>query len=294
MAARAAFVFTFLVLGIVQLLRLSAPAPTPQFYTVGFAPTTTSQPRQISPYMMAPKTKNLHKIEIDEFTKSELLRYLDSSDLHEIQRTVLVSLLRIHGRRSELQPSMEDVLADPSGEAAILAAAYEVFFIARDVFGGPVKDFVDRCMKHVMLTTKDNEKRVEILDTCFRAFPAEYKDTPVEDSMRLFRMLLRPESANVATAKQEVRTFTAKLNRDTAKSVERWMQGTEAGKPEFLGPSDFAEDCLTVGWDVMDLWMPIMPRKKHGAAQTANDCFLFEESMRNYKAAVTDLQEFDL
>merc|ERR1719379_1813112 len=114
---------------------------------------------------------------------------------------------------------MNEVLEDPAGEVAVVEAAHQVFFIARDLFGGPVQDFVDTCLKNVMLTTKDAEKRVEILDGCFRAFPEEYKDTPVEDGLRLFRMLLAPQTANAATARTEVRGYLEKLNADTAKSV---------------------------------------------------------------------------
>jgi hypothetical protein len=300
MAARAAFVFIFLAIGVIQLLRFSASPQTPQYYAVGFAPQMTSQPRHIPPYMMAPQIKTLHNIQVEEATKSQVLRYLelDNSDRQKVQRTVLLSLFRISkakptGHRRE-SPTLDEVLADPSGEAATLAAAYEVFFIARDLFGGPVQDYVDTCLKQVMLTTKDMDTRVEILDSCFRAFPAEYKDTPVEDGLRLFRMLLAPQTADLAFAKTDVRTFTDKLNKDTVRSVEKWMRDIEAGKMEFLGPSDFAEDCLTVNWDPMDLLMPFMPRKKHARAQSPTECFLFEESLRNYKTVVMDLRGFDL
>jgi hypothetical protein len=297
MATRAALVFIFLAIVFVQL-RFSPSWHSPQLYVVGFAPPSngqpqhiTSPPRHTSPYMMMPpRTQTIHRIEVDEATKGELLRYLDGSDLQSIQRNVLVSLFRISNKKVT---EMSEVLADPAGEAAILAAAYEVFFIARDLFGGPVKDFVDTCMRGVMLTTKDAEKRVEILDTCFQAFPAEYKDTPVEDGLRLFRMLLLPHTADMTNAKAEVQTFTAKLNKDTAKSVEKWMRKMEAGKPEFLGPSDFAEDCLTADWDPMDVWMPMMPRKKP-TPRSAADCYFFEESLRNYKAVVMVLHKFDL
>jgi hypothetical protein len=303
MAKRAAIFFVFLVIGAVQLLRFSASPQTPQFYVFGFAPTTpkiNSQPRHVAPYMMAPKTKTIHNVEIEEATKEQVLKALDASDLQDIQRTVLVSLFRISkkeaiGRRSEL-PKMKDVLADPSGEEAILAAAYEVFFISRDLFGGPVKDFVDTCLKSVTLQTKDAEKRVEILDTCFYAFPAEYKDTPVEDGLRLFRMLLAPDTADLANAKSLIRTHTTKLNRRTAAQVEKWMRGMEAGKPEFYGPNDFAEDCLNDpdGWDLMDVWMPMMPRKKDTESKSDRECFTFEEALRNYKALVLNLESFDL
>jgi hypothetical protein len=304
MAKRAAFLFVALVIGVIQLLRFSASPQTPELYVLGFAPAMpkiTSQPRHIAPYMMAPKTKTIHNVEIEEATKEEVLKVLDASDLQDIQRTVLVSLFRISkkeaiGRRSEL-PTMKEVLADPSGEEAIHAAAYEVFFIARDLFGGPVKDFVDTCLKSVTLTTKDAEKRVEILDTCFYAFPAEYKDTPVEDGLRLFRMLLAPRTANLANAKKDVRAQTTKLNRRTAASVEKWMHGMEAGKGEFYGPNDFVEDCLNDpdGWDLMDVWMPIMPRKKQATqSRSDSECFTFEEALRNYKAVVLNLEAFDL
>jgi hypothetical protein len=242
---------------------------------------------------------NLHSIGLDEDTKDTILSYLEEgSQLEKTQRGVLVSLFRISkkaasGQRSEL-PTTDEALADPSGEVAVQAAAYEVFFISRDLFGGPVKDFVDNCMRRVMLTTKDAGKRVEILDTCFQAFPAEYKDTPVEDGMRLFRMLLAPQTANVESAKTEVRARSTKLNRDTAGMVEKWMRKMEVGHPEFLGPTDFAEDCRTVSWDPMDVWMPMMPRKKNSQARSAEDCFLFEESLRNYKAVVVNLEAFDL
>jgi hypothetical protein len=247
-------------------------------------------PRHISPYMMSPQTQRIHKIEVDEATKQEVLRYLEGSEMEKVQRKVLVSLSRISQKKAMV---LEEVLEDPSGEEAIQAAAYEVFFIARDVFGGPVKDFVDTCMRRVMLTSKKAEMRLPILDACFASFPSEYKDTPVEDGLRLFRMLLAPRTADIENAKKHVRDFTAKLNRYTAASVEKWMGKMEAGKPEYLGPSDFAEDCLTAPtrWDPMDLWMPLMPRKKHetAAASTANDCFYFEESLRNYKAVVMNL-----
>ena len=34
--------------------------------------------------------------------------------------------------------------------------------------------------------------------------------------------------------------------------------------------------------------MPMMPRKKNSQARSAEDCFLFEESLRNYKAVVVN------
>jgi len=307
MAARAAFVFVLFAIGVIQLLCFSSSRQTPRLYTFGFVPQITSLPRQTTPHMMtvygattkATTKPNLHSIGLDEDTKDTILSYLEEgSQLEKTQRGVLVSLFRISkkaasGQRSEL-PTTDEALADPSGEVAVQAAAYEVFFISRDLFGGPVKDFVDNCMRRVMLTTKDAGKRVEILDTCFQAFPAEYKDTPVEDGMRLFRMLLAPQTANVESAKTEVRARSTKLNRDTAGMVEKWMRKMEVGHPEFLGPTDFAEDCRTVSWDPMDVWMPMMPRKKNSQARSAEDCFLFEESLRNYKAVVVNLEAFDL
>jgi hypothetical protein len=242
--------------------------------------------------MTPPQTMNIHRIEVEEATKAEVKRYLDGSDPLIIQRTVLLSIFRISQKKVS---GMNEVFADPSGEASIVEAAHQVYFIARDLFGGPVQDFVDTCLKSVMLTTKDAEKRVEILDTCFQAFPEEYKDTPVEDGLRLFRMFLLPQTADMANAKTAVRTHTATLSRDTTKSVEKWMQKLEAGKPGFLGPSDFAEDCRTntaADWTPMDLWMPFMPQEKHKRSEV--DCFLFEEALRNYKVLVMDVQKFDL
>jgi hypothetical protein len=188
-------------------------------------------------------------------------------------------------------PSLKELLKKPSGEPAKEAAAYQIFFMARDDFGDEtVKDFVDVCLKRVLLYTKDPKERVSILDTCFYAFPPEYKDTPIESGMRLFRMLLNPEFASIATAKHEVRSFTARLNKHTAALVEKWMRKTEAGKMAYGDPSDFAEDCMNNDWDMMDMWMPIMPRPKQGMG--AYECFHFEESLRNYQAVVTDLEGF--
>jgi hypothetical protein len=299
MGKRAAVVFMVFAIGLVQLFLGSTP-PT-QFFALAPAPTmiTGASPRvAAAPLMMVPRTKTLHNIEVDEHTKTELLRYLDATDPQNVQRTVLVSLFLISKKKAigqhQDELTINEVLAEPASEAAIRAAAYEVFFIARDLFGGPVKTYVDSCMKRVMLTTTDAAERLDILDACFGAFPEEYKDTPVEEGLRLFRMLLAPQTANVASAKTEVRHFTEKLNKDTAASVERWMRSTEAGQPEFISPSDFAEDCLTVGWDAMDVWMPLMRRKKHLQARTAEDCLLFEEALRNYRAVARDLQSFDL
>jgi hypothetical protein len=293
MGARAALVLLSLAaVGVVQLVLFASPS-TPRLYAVGFAPTSISPPRHMSPYMMTnPRLTTIHKIEVDAATKSEVMKLLDSTDLEDVQRSVLLSLFRV----SQKQVSgMDGLLDNPSGEAAIVEAAHQVFFIARDMFGGPVKDFVDTCLKGVMLTTKDAQERVGILDECFRAFPSDYEDTPIEDSLRLFRMLLLPDTADIANAKTTVRTYTARLNRDTAESVEKWMRKMEAGKPGLLGPSDFAEDCLqTTAWDPMDLWMPLMPRKKQTPATSATDCFRFEESLRNYKILTMDLLRFDI
>jgi hypothetical protein len=246
--------------------------------------------------MMSPRrVGGLHNIEVDTATKAEILGYLDASVPENLQRSVLLSIFRLSGKTGAESnpeiPSLTECLEDPSGEAATQAAAYQVFFIARDHFDGGLKDFVDVCLRRVLLNTKDPKERVGILDTCFYAFPSEYKDTPVEGGLRLFRMLLDPSAANVAHAKKEVRSFTARLNKNTASMVEAWMQKTEARKMAFAGPSDFAEDCGNVDWDMMDMWMPMMPRKKQQKALGPYECFSFEESLRNYQAVVTDLRE---
>jgi hypothetical protein len=245
--------------------------------------------------MMSPRVVGgLHNIEVDEATKAEILGHLNVPENR--QRSVLLSIYRLAKKTGDEStpeiPSLEELLEVPSGDVAKQAAAYQIFFMARDDFGGTVKDFVDVCLKRVLLNTKDPKERLDILDTCFLAFPPEYKDTPVESGMRLFRMLLDPESANIANAKKEVRTFTARLNKHTAGMVEKWMRKTETGKLAFSGPSDFAEDCRSVDWDMMDMWMPIMPREKNKKGMGAYECFSFEESLRNYQALVTDLQGF--
>ena len=59
---------------------------------------------------------------------------------------------------------------------------------------------------------------------------------------------LSTNTAEVESAKTEVRARSTKLNRDTAGMVEKWMRKMEVGHPEFLGPTDFAEDCRTVNY----------------------------------------------
>jgi hypothetical protein len=313
MTARAATI-TLVSLGLGALLwQLSAAPQSPKFFAVGpppaiarpwpaeraipaFAP-GDSFGRHSSPYMMSPRVVGaLHNIEVDPATKAEILGKLDASVPEDVQRSALVSIFRLSRKTSAESnpeiPSLKELLEDPSGEAAKQAAAYQIFFMARDDFDGTVKDFVDVCLKGVLLKTQDPKERVDILDTCFYAFPAEYKDTPVESGMRLFRMLLDPKSANIITAKKEVRGFITRLNQDTAKMVEKWMRKTETGKMAFSDPSDFAEDCRSNDWDMMDMWMPMMPRAKHERGLGAYECFSFEESLRNYQAVVTDLQGF--
>jgi hypothetical protein len=308
MTARAAtIIFVGLAIGALWLFS----APPSEFYTVGM-PSEIARPRAMPllapgnsfgrrspPYMMSPRiVGGLHNIEVDPATKTEILGHLDASVPGNLQRAVLLSIFRLSGRSgaesTPEMPSLNELLADPAGDDAKQAAAYQIFFMARDDFGGIAKDFVDVCLKRVLLNAEDQKERVDILDTCFYAFPAEYKNTAIESGLRLFRMLLDPESANIATAKKLVRSFTAQLNKNTASLVEKWMRKMETGKVAFADPSDFAEDCRTADWDMMDMWMPIMSRPKHKKALGAYECFSFEESLRNYQTVVTDLQDFAL
>jgi len=310
MTARAA-VIGFLAIGALLFWRFETASPS-QLFTFGLHPeiarpraTPVFEPgnafgRHSSPYMMSPRiVAGPHNIEVDAATKAEILAKLEASELNigeNVQRAALLSIYRLSkktGAESNPEiPSLEELLEDPSGEKSKQAAAYQIFFMARDDFDATVTEYVDVCLKRVLLTTKDPKERVDILDTCFYAFPKDYKDTPVESGMRLFRMLLNPEAANVASAKNDVRSFTSKLNKNMASMVEKWMQKTETGKMAFSGPSEFAEDCRSVDWDMMDMWMPFMPRAKNQKRLGPYECFGFEESLRNYQAVVTDLEGF--
>ena len=42
--------------------------------------------------------------------------------------------------------------------------------------------------------------------------------------------------------------FTIIQNYSLVSLVEKWMRKMEVGHPEFLGPTDFAEDCRTVNY----------------------------------------------
>jgi hypothetical protein len=175
----------------------------------------------------------------------------------DVQRRVIERLFR----KSPPAPAVDD----PSRNAALKAAAQEVRDIAA-TFGKPEGEFADKWVAKV-LTTEDPKARLDILDECF--VDMELDCQGLEDALRRFRMLLAPHTALVQEAKKEVLFQAAKQDIAKQSFVDGWMKKLEKGE-RAEAPSDVLEECListSMGG----------PRSK--------DCFLFEESLRNYKAA---------
>jgi hypothetical protein len=175
----------------------------------------------------------------------------------DVQRRVMERLFR--------KPPPSPALDDPSKDAALKAAAQEVRDIAA-TFGKPEGEFANKWVAKV-LATEDPKARLDIIDECFVNMELDCQG--LEDALRRFRMLLAPHTALVMEAKKEVIFQAAKQDVTKQSFVETWMKKLEKGE-RAEEPSDVLEECListSMGG----------PRSK--------DCFLFEESLRNYKAA---------
>merc|ERR1719174_566852 len=175
----------------------------------------------------------------------------------DVQRRVMSRLFR----KEPPSPALDD----PSKDVALQTAAKEVRDIAA-TFGKPEGEFADKWVAKVM-ATEDPKARLDIIDECF--VDMELDCQGLEDALRRFRMLLAPHTALVKEAKKEVLYQAGKQDGMKQAFVEQWMKKLENGE-RAEDPATVLDECLisaSMGG----------PRSK--------DCFEFEESLRNYKAA---------
>jgi hypothetical protein len=240
MGKRAAVVFTVLAVVLLQWLA-SDTQSMPELYML--AP-PVSQPRVVAPQMMAGQGEASWDYQVVH-------------DSEDVQRRVMERLFR----KQPPAPAM----VNPAEDAALMAAANEVRFIAR-TFGKKEGDFADYWVKRVM-ATEDPKARLDILDECFVDLTLDCQG--LEKALRRFRMLLAPHTAMVKNAKQHVRSLALKFDAAKQRFVEIWMTKTERGQ-KVEDPSEVLDECLIS--ESMGGWQ-------------SRDCFDFEEALRNYKTA---------
>jgi hypothetical protein len=252
MGKRAAVVFTCLAVVVFQYLWSSHAQPLRSYVPlVASPPMAAFQPRMPAPHMKANSDRVL-----DQDWSSGRWDYDTPFTQEDVQRRVMERLFR-----KNKAPAVED----PSKDAALQAAAQEVYGIAT-TFGQAEGDFAEKWVAKVM-ASQDPRARLDIIDECFVDMDLDCQG--LEDALRRFRMLLAPHTALVQEAKKEVLFQAGKQDGVKQAFIDDWMKKVESGK-KATPPSEVLEECLIS--TAME-----GPRSK--------DCFEFEEALRNYKAA---------
>jgi hypothetical protein len=250
MGKRAALVFTFLVVVIFQWLSSDAQPP-PRFYAVAPQPPMVAfQHRMPPPHMMAE-----NRVLDQDWTNQ--WNYDTPYTQEDVQRRVMSRLFR--------KDPPSPVLEDPSKDAALHTAAQEVRDIAA-TFGKPEGEFANKWVAKV-LATEDPKARLDIIDECFVDMTLDCEG--LEDALRRFRMLLAPHTALVKESKKEVIYQASKQDGVKQAYVDEWLKKVESGQ-RAADPADVLDECLI---------------SANMGGPRSQECFEFEEALRNYKAA---------
>jgi len=249
MGKRAAVVFTCLALFIFQYAQ-----PPQSFYAIA-SPQFTASPVGVQPRMQPPRMVSDRVVDFD-WTIGRW-NYDTPFTQEDVQRRVIERIFR--------KDAPKPALDDPSKDVALQAAAKEVRDIA-STFGKAEGEFADKWVSKVM-ATEDPKARLEILDECF--IDLELDCQGLEKALRNFRMLLAPHTALVKEARKEVVFQAAKHDGAKQAFVQQWMAKLEKGE-RAEDPADVLDECLVA---------------TSMGGPRSQDCFLFEEALRNYKAA---------
>jgi hypothetical protein len=248
MGKRAALVFTILVVVLVQWFSSDAQLPQRLYAVAPAPPMVAFQPRMPPPQMA-------DRVLDQDWTNQ--WNYDTPFTQEDVQRRVMSRLFR--------QAPPSPALDDPSKDAALQTAAQEVRDIAA-TFGEPEGEFANKWVAKVM-AKEDPKARLDIIDECFVDMTLDCQG--LEDALRRFRMLLAPHTALVKESKKEVLYQAGKQDGVKQAFVEEWMKKLESGQ-RAEDPADVLDECLIAS---------------QSGGPRSQECFEFEEALRNYKAA---------